>query len=238
MTTKEVAKYEAAVTTSMQAMTVMRETLAPGESFDMTDLQRVKVPSGGGKNWELPDGSAAPKISGVIVVRQPVRAFWKERFSETGGGTPPDCTSDDLTTGIGDNGQEQGTHSCLTCPMAQFGSAVNDKGEPGLGQACQQITRLFMLREGQMLPLLVSVPPSSAKACKQFAIHTASAGLPLWSVETELGLNQVKSQGGITYSKVTFKALRALEGAELEAVDRYRREFAPVLAQTVIDATE
>jgi hypothetical protein len=234
-TGSEVAVYEKAVAQSMKGLTTMREVLAPGESLDFTDLQRVTVPAGGAQHWELPSGEPAKTITGVIVLRQPVRAYWKVGLSESGGGTPPDCSSDDLLMGTGDNGQEGSVHGCGACPWSKFGTARDEKGEVAAGQACKQITRIFLLREGSMLPLLISVPPSSAKASKRFTIDVAGNGFPLWGIETEIGLEKAQSGGGIGYSKVTFRAVRPIEGAELEAIDRYRREFAPVFGQLPIE---
>jgi hypothetical protein len=216
----------------MESASALAETLAPGETLSLSDLPTVKVPTAGALNWQLPDGGAAKTIDGVIVARQPVRAYWATSFDEGGGGAPPDCSSTDLLTGIGDNGTpEAGPHACATCPMAQFGSATNARGEQTQGQACRQITRLFVLQEGSMLPTLVALPPSSYAAAKRYAVRQ-----PLHSVETSISLTNAKSGGGINYSEATFAVNRVLEPEERAAMTAYREAILPFVRQAPVAA--
>jgi len=238
---QEPGKYALVAQAALDASSAMAEALAPGETLSINDLPTVKVPTAGALNWQLPNGDAAKTIDGVILLRQPVRAYWKARFDDTGGGEPPDCTSDDLITGIGNNGTEEGDlqytadgeeawigrHACMTCPWAQFGSAVNAKGEPTAGQRCRQITRLFMVTEDSMLPTLVLLSPTNFTAAKGYAVRQ-----PLTSVETSIGLEPDKSGGGITYSRATFKAVRKLEPEERAAMEAYKAAIMPFLRQT------
>ena len=207
-------------------------SLAPGERFDPSLLDRVKNPTGGGKNWELADGTATKTIEGVIILRQPVRAYWKERYS--GAGAPPNCSSMDLQWGMGDNGSGAGRHACETCPMAQFGTAVDDKGEEAAGQACRQLTRIFVLQPDSALPIMLALPPTSYRDGQRYNLRLATRGKPLHSVVTSIGLDQKASQGGISYSFATFSAVRDLEPGEIEQVDAYRRQMVPVLSQSNI----
>ena len=235
--TKAVAKTEERALANVTAgLSVLQEALGPGERLDATVLEQVKNPTGGGKNWELSSGEATQTIEGVIMLRQAVRAFWKDRVSETGGGTPPDCASFDLLTGDGDNGNGAGNHDCEDCPQAQFESAVDDAGNPGAGQACKQVTRLFVLREGEILPVMMALAPTSYKEARRYTISLASRSKPLHSVVTRVGLDQKTSQGGHAYSFATLQTVRELDADELEAVEAYRTEMVPMLTQTAIES--
>jgi hypothetical protein len=60
---------------------------------------------------------------------------------------------------------------CHKCPLAQFGSAVDQKGQPGKGQACKSMRMLLFLRQDDMIPMIVNLPPTSlqnAKKLKEF----------------------------------------------------------------------
>lgn len=226
LTVSEPGKYALVAQAALDASEAMAEALAPGETLSINDLPTVKVPTAGALNWQLPSGDAAKTIDGVILLRQPVRAYWKGSFDESGGGAPPDCSSADLQTGIGDNGEGGSVHACATCPWAQFGSATNAKGEPAGGQACRQITRLFIATEGEMLPLLVLLSPTNFNQAKGYAVRQ-----PLTSVETSIGLENATSGNGIKYSRATFRAVRKLEPEERAVMESYRTAIAPFLKQ-------
>lgn len=165
------------------------------DEISPNDLVKVKVPSGGGMVWEIRgiDGDEATKeIVGVVVLRKDIRAYWSTR----GMGSPPDCSSSDCVTGFGNPGGE-----CRTCRFAQYGSAINEQGEQGKGQACKQNKLLFMLRKDDMLPIIVYVPPSSLVSIRKYLVGLTSRNIPAHGVLTRLSL-QVEKNGTAKYSRV------------------------------------
>jgi hypothetical protein len=156
------------------------------DGVSVFDLDRVTMPSGGGLSFTVPDidkgEKAVNEIKGIIVAYQDVRAYWQQGLDESGGGTPPDCSSDDCRLGVGEPGGQ-----CKQCPMAQFGTASNGKG-----QACTQRRRLFILRENDIMPIMVSLPPTSLKPIKQYfwrlATHRYTS---YYKVITKLGLAKI-----------------------------------------------
>ena len=83
-------------------------------------LDRVKLPAGGGTAFELPsdDGEGTDmvkEIRGVIVYSHPAYAYYRDKYA--GGNNPPDCGSFDGVIGCGNPGGE-----CVRCPYNQFGS--------------------------------------------------------------------------------------------------------------------
>jgi hypothetical protein len=182
-----------------------------GQGLTAFDLDRIKVPSGGGLYWSVPtlDGEEeAKEIIGVVIHHRPVRGYWKERFA--GAKNPPDCHSDD---GISGFGQPGGT--CRKCPLAQYGTAVNEKGQPAKGQACKQMKFLFVIREGDILPILVVLPPTSLKPVEKYLMRLTSQAVPFYGVVTRLTLERTKSSIGIDFSRVVPAMVGKLDQEQL-----------------------
>jgi hypothetical protein len=178
------------------------------------DLDRVRVPAGGGLAFSIPTlaGEQSEKdVTGILVFHRSPRAYWATKFS--GEGNPPDCKSDEGLSGHGDPGGP-----CHSCPLAQFGSAINDKGEGAPGQACKQMKFLFLFREGDLLPILVVLPPTSVRAIEKYFLRLTSNGIPFYGVVTRLTLENTKSKGGIKYSRVVPSMVGKLEPGQVEAM--------------------
>lgn len=161
----------------------------------------VKVPSGGGIMFELPgDDPENPDMTkelvGVILHHHPVNSYWADSY--TGGNTPPDCASFDGVTGVMFETGE--VTSCATCPRNQFGS-----GKDGVGKACKNAHRLYILREGEMLPTIFNIPPTGIKAFKEYiAKRIVLKGKRAHKVVTKITLKKAQNAGGIAYSAPVF----------------------------------
>jgi len=159
-----------------------------------TDLERIKIPAGGGTAWTIQglDGEEMLKeLSGIIIAWRDTRAYWSVPMEESDGNMPPDCYSLDARAGEGDPGG-----NCHKCPNAEFGS-----GSKGEGQACKLVRQLFLVREDNLLPEIVHLPPSSLKPARQYFLRLASKGVPCYSVITKIGLEKTKNAQGIVYAK-------------------------------------
>jgi hypothetical protein len=175
-----------------------------GDKFTAMDLQRIKVPTGGGEFWSVPDleeGNIATKeVTGILLMAKINRAYWDEAFGSGSGNKPPSCTSSDGNTGIGNPGGD-----CNTCPFAQYGSKIDDSGKAGPGQACKCVRVCALLMPEDVLPKILFVPPSSLKTIKQYMLALTGKGIPFYSALTTLSLSPAVSSGGIKYSEVTAK---------------------------------
>jgi hypothetical protein len=197
------------------------------------DLDRVKVPAGGGSAWEVPTlkGPEPVKVlEGIILHFKDVRAYWASKGT---GNAPPDCSSPDSVLGMGKPGGQ-----CHKCPLAQFGTAVDEQGNAGKGQACKQMRLLLFLRQDDMLPLLVSLPPTSIQHAKKYFLRLVANGLPYYGVTTQLRLEQAKSGGGKVYSMATLNVGRQLEAAELEKVQMIGQAMRDLFNQATIEAED
>jgi hypothetical protein len=181
----------------------LRELLAPlGGTISLSDLDRIKMPSGGALTFAVPTASGEePRrtLTGVIVGVQLRRAFWSAPYA--GAGVAPDCASADGVTGVGDPGGE-----CVLCPHSQF----PDGGAPG----CRQTAEIMLFASGDLLPTIVTASPASVRPVARYAAALVKRGYRLCDVVTIFGLERATSRGGIVFAKLTLTMVGVLEPAQ------------------------
>ena len=167
------------------------------------DLPRIKVMSGAAL-WLIPSlegDETTSKIDGVIVYSRDERVYYA---SKDAGNVPPDCSSVDAVTGIARPGINAGG-ACALCPLAKWESA-----QDGAGQACKQVKQLFFLRGDSMFPEVVSLPPTSVKAARQFLVKLTTQGIPYYGALVAIELEKVQNAAGKPYGRALMKFLRRL----------------------------
>ncbi len=185
------------------------------------DLDRIKVPTGGNINWSIPtiDGEMSSKnFDGVIVAWKEPRAYWQSSFGSSGGGTPPDCSSEDGIHGVGKPGGD-----CAPCQFSQFGTATRDDGSPAEGQACRQMRLMAVIQQNDLVPLLLAAPPTSLQPLRKYFLRLARGVIPYYGVVTRFTLTKAKSKGGIEYSQIEANALETLGIEELAKMQAYAK---------------
>lgn len=222
--------FKALAVPAQQLATMLRQNIG-NQALKPTDLDRVKVPAGGGVAWEVPSlkgPESTQVLEGIILFFKDVRAYWK-----TKGGTnsPPDCQSNDGVIGIGAPGGD-----CAVCPLAQFGTATDEKGQPAKGQACKQMRMMLFLRQDDVIPLLISLPPTSLQPARKFFLRLAGNGLPYYAITTQLRLEKAKNTAGTIYSQVSMSMGRQLEKEEVEKVLLVAQAMQQLFAGMTIDA--
>ena len=159
----------------------------------------VKIPSGGGIMFELPgddpnNPDVAKELVGVIVGRQAKNGYWASAYGQSEDKNP-DCASADAKVGIDKFGE---CHDCATCPRNQFKA-------DGSGKDCKNMQDLYILCDGEMLPIKLVVPPTSIGNLRDYiAKRVLTKGKRLHQVVTRLSLVKEKSRQNITYAKVVF----------------------------------
>lgn len=205
------------------ATTDINELLADYSDMEFK-LDRAKIPSGGGLMFELPgeedEAEQIKELVGVIVYQHPVNGYYKTAYK--GGNNPPDCCSFDGINGAGDPGG-----NCKSCPMNQYGSASE-----GDGKACKNRRWLYLLRENELLPIMISVPTASLQSFSQYMKHLLCKGVKYSQVVTRLSLRKAVSKGGITYSQVTFKQVRPLSADECTAISNMSGQIMSLVKMT------
>ncbi len=187
----------------------MSETLFEEMAGLNITFDRIKVPSGGGIAYEVPsDNPDEPDLqkefSAVILHHHPILSYYKEKY--TGGNEAPDCSSSD-----GINGFERETGECKVCkdcPLNKFGS-----GENG-GKACKTKRRIFIIRQGEALPVVLTLPTGSITDFSKYIMRLVSKGKKSNQVVTKFSLKKAQNNGGIAYSKVVLNTERNLTPEE------------------------
>jgi len=187
---------------SMDMVTMMAEEL---DGLD-AGFERIKIPSAGSTVFEVPgedpsEPEAVKEFSAVILYHHPLFAYYKSKY--TGGNNPPDCGSYDGGSGQGDPGG-----NCKSCPNNQFGTGENGS------KACKNRRRIYVLREGEIFPLLLSLPTGSLKELTRYLKRLLSKGNKSSSVVTRFSLKKATNSGGIAYSQAQFSIDRILTPEE------------------------
>lgn len=156
-------------------------------------FQRAKIPGGGVLQFELPgedpeNPDYVQTLEGVILFNHSANSYWPAG-SEYDDNTPPQCQSVDGKVGYGDPGG-----ICEACDYNKFGSDPN-----GGGKACKNMRVLYLLRSGEMMPIQLSLPPTSIRPYTTF-VNSAFLlrGRRVCSGLVQIGLRKGSSNGSPT----------------------------------------
>jgi hypothetical protein len=220
-----------------EVMAAFHTNCASG-SITEFDLPRIKVASGTAL-WllnELEGEATVPAIEGVVVHVRDTRSYF---HSKDAGNAPPDCSSRDGLIGIGKPGgrcvpqvDENGKIVAPGCPLAEFDSAPDG----GAGQACKQAKQLFILRGTSMLPEVVSIPPTSLKAIRQFLLKLVTQRMQYHHCILRIELEKAQNAQGKVYGKAVMKFVRRLSPEEIARAEEMRA-FAQSFAARVTAGT-
>ncbi len=174
-------------------------------------FERIKIPSAGSTVFEVPgddpnEPDSVKEFSAVILYHHPLHAYYQSKYS--GGNQPPDCGSFDGLIGEGNPGG-----SCVKCPYNQFGSGENGS------KACKNRRRIYVLREGEIFPVLLSLPTGSLKEFTKYIKRLLSKGRKSNCVVTKFSLKKAVNSGGIAYSQAQFTVDRQLTPEEFALIN-------------------
>jgi hypothetical protein len=213
------------------------------EDIDTFDLERIHVPTGGGLSWTVSDSKGEPmpveEIEGVVLMQGLRRAFWKTPFDQSGGGSPPDCSSVNGIEGWGTiRGEDSPEHLsksriCAKCPMADWGSRFPEIEEDNQ-QACSQRKFVFFLAQDRLIPRIVDLPPTSVKPFKQFMTQMTSLMIPHFGAVIGLKLRNDKSRTGITYSVVQPRLIGTFNEEECEIMEGLKLSLKPIFMKAAV----
>lgn len=193
------------------------------DGLQIRDLTRVPMPAAGSTTWEIPDKlmggtDTTQELIITLAFWQAARVFWIPTEDGSLTGEPPDCSSPDgkipveggLYAPGGDNAHLNPKGTCASCPMSKFGSSTKGSGRaPG----CAERRLMFVSRPGDMLPLLVSAPPTSLDPLKQFMIALSMRYQAHYSA-FELGLSLDKQEkNGKKFATLHPRLVGVLDGA-------------------------
>jgi len=196
-----------------------------GGEMNPFDLEAIKIPAAGGKQWTIPalTGDRSVKtIEGIIVAWNKCRGYWPGDYS---GAEPPQCSSRDGLTGEGDPGIE-----CAECMFAKYESAAKGKG-----QACKDMRRVFIILEGNVLPCMINLPPTSIKPFRQYMMRLTSSQTHFSAVVTTIELEEAQNDAGTKYSKTVFSCGKILEAEESEKTLGYSNAMKKMFTSRPVD---
>jgi hypothetical protein len=190
-------------------------------------FERIKIPSAGSTVFEVPgddpnEPDAVKEFSAVILYHHPLHAYYQSKY--TGGNQPPDCGSFDGLTGEGNPGG-----SCAKCSFNQFRSGENGS------KACKNRRRIYVLREGEIFPLLVSIPTGSLKEFTRYIKRLLSKGKKSNSVVTKFSLKKTTNNGGIAFSQAQFSVDRTLTLDEFALINKLSEQVKAYSKNTSFD---
>lgn len=201
--------------------------IAGPSGMRLTDLDRIKWPTGGSGIFALPgldEGDFEPvkELECIVLATRGIRAYWSEPYS--GERVPPDCASDDTITGIGDPGGQ-----CKLCPFDAFGTAIDDKGKKRKGKACNERTLALVLLADRFMPSILSIPTTSINEARRFLLRIPNiAGRKPSEVVCGISTKLDKSSDGFEYSLFRGRVIRKLADHERAEVATYQKMILPV----------
>lgn len=170
------------------------------------------------------------EITGVIVASHLMNVRWGHDYGTRQQGERPICRSMDGVSGVA---QETGeTHECASCPFNQF-------GEDGARKACSNKRQLYIMREGDLLPVLFALPPSALKAFDNYRVLASlTLRTPMCALVTRITLKNKTSNGGSDYSTPVFAAVGKLPLDEAKRMADFARQIMDAAQRAGISADE
>ncbi len=151
-----------------------------GKQLSLFKLEKLGVAAQGMPFFVAKLGDEMEQVKefdGIVLMMGRNRSFWLKSFEESGGGSPPDCVSDDLRIGMGDRDGSGviAKHECATCPHNQWDSGAN-----GVGKRCQESIAMLTARDdkpGRKLPSVVRIQPGSLRFADDYLLATSPTAL-------------------------------------------------------------
>jgi hypothetical protein len=223
ITTLNNGKFELVPFTAETAETIREEL----DGLDGFRFDEVKIPSGGSLAFEVPgDDPETPEmatsIEGIIAYHHSANARWEGNYTGDSESNAPVCISNDGVLGYG----PAGCTACKECPYNEFGSA-DDK----VGKACKNMKRVYILRSGETLPLVLVLPPTSIRPFREYLGRLVKRGKKPSGVITRVTLKKEKSQTGIIFSRACFEKTADLSGTEIAQIADVRSALENFLSQ-------
>lgn len=243
----------AALNPNSDALQALLYNIQVAGGVDEKDIRRVKNPSGGGLMFEIENPNGDPdyvrELIGIPMMIMPRRVLWADKA--IGSKAPPVCTSNDCLNGVKrrndagavdipqnilDIGIPGGTEGkCAGCPFDEWGSAVNDKGEPMDGKRCQEQRIVYFLRTGDVLPVKLSVPAGSLdgfkKAIKSIPVRVDQAVIKLFLVKE-------KSKANIEFAAYRAELVSKLDAESVDGLNKFRDLFVNVFKNATAERTD
>lgn len=196
----------------------------------------VTIAGGGAGVFKVLEPGAEEPTSGVqsidcvILASHLINVRWGHDYGAREEGERPACRSMDGKTGVELETGE--THDCDACPYNQF-------TEDGGRKACTNKRQLYIMREGDLLPVLFALPPSALKAYDSYRVQaTLTLRTPMSALLTRITLKSKKSGNGTEYSSPVFTAIGKLPLEESKRMTAFARQIMEAAQRAGIEAED
>lgn len=209
-------------------------------SVKSSDLIRVKAPSGGGTAWTINSARGETfekELVGVIVHMTARRTLWADK--SVGSGDRPVCSSDDLYRGklrTGDDGKPNVPDKimqlatpggkeglCAGCYFNEWGTAIDQAGNPTRGKRCSEARSLFLLRESDILPMRVNVPVGSLGDFNKWLAQISNEGVCFNECLVKFHLEKEKNRNGTDFAKLVPQLIGPLSDDAVASLSEYAK---------------
>lgn len=224
-----------------------------GLSLTPQDIPRVKVPSEGRTEWEIPRGGdeyeRKKELSGALLHVQRCAVLWPGENPVAG--TPPVLRSWDLEEAeiVGpvpdemkaevDKYRIAGRDNWVDIREENgFGPNQWGTGKGGHGKLMKESRMVFILPPDEQFPFLINVGVGSLGVFDKFLKQeiTMRLKVPYFTTVVSLGLEKATSAGGVTYSKIVPKFAGLLDPATVKEINKTYREGLKSLAKSMSPA--
>lgn len=202
---------------SAEDLAAIREELS---DMDRVPYGRIKIAAGGVNIFQVfepgeEEATPAQTVDGVIMLSHKSNGLWSKPFG-SGDSKMPDCSSVDGVYGtVTETGEGV---ECASCPYNAFGSA---KGGEGRGKACKNMRRLYIMRRGDIFPMVLTLPPTALSAYDSYRTKVMLGRKKMANVMTRISLKSAANKDGVSYSTPIFEAVGVLDGVEAAAMRAY-----------------
>jgi len=209
------------------------------------DLIHVPTPAGGGLKWVIPgiEGEEiTDEIVGLLVYYGSRGVLWPRTNATEG--TSPLLLTTDLAKArrIGDDYGDIDPDELAKYRIASLPGEWYDwqrlpwnqwgSGNGGVGKRCKESRILCILRENEVLPLVVRAQPGSLKTVRPFVVRLM---VPHYRAVVSLRLQNSTSKSGVKYSQI---APRLIGAIDRNAGARIKEMYTDVLSRLFEGVTE
>lgn len=182
----------------LPAIDVVKEVIKEniGRKLELKDLEKWKVPSGGGLSFQSSYDSEAKEIECIIMDKQKMKVMYEIDDTEN---HVPVCQSEDATVGEGVPGGE-----CKFC--------IYNKFIDGKAKACKDRYMVIFLKKGDLIPSCISIPAMSIKPFEEFLIKLTLKGKLYKDQIVKMTLKKEKNKKNDTYSVMQFEHIESITG--------------------------
>ena len=162
--------------------------------------------------YETPEGDTVKDIVGHIIYWHNCNQYYATEYGDGEQGPPACASSDGLKP---DGGENPMAGPCRQCPYNEYGS-----GDDGRGKKCQNTIRLYVLRDGDIIPSVIKASPASLSKKESLmtwltnapnVANRAGMGTKYQPIKASFKLHKKEFDSGFSASVIDLTTVRVLD---------------------------